>query len=248
MTDASPLKDFVTECENTDQLADLWELVVQFFQSRGIAMISYHGDQNLGPGLGQQGILVSGYPEEWVCQYMEASLSLIDPMPDLAARLGRPFLWSEISALANLTQDQQHYMKLRAASDLGEGVALQVYGPNTRNALFCLGFGGTTPLLSAEAIFELQCAGQIAHLRYCTISGPQETTPVDLSPRELEVLRWIARGKSNSVIADILGISRHTVDTMTRRMFDKLDVNDRTTAAVRGLGSGLLHLRRKQVV
>lgn len=252
MTDVPPLKDFVTDCETANHLADLWRLSVRFFESRGIAMVSYHSDtevenRELGT-IGKSGILQSGYPEEWVCQYIDGKLSLLDPMPELAAKIGRPFYWSEINDLANLTYEQQRYMALRAASDLGDGIALQVYGPNARNALVCLGFGDRTPKLTAEAIFELQCAAQIAHLRYCAISGEQDRAKVDLSPRELEVLRWIARGKSNSVIAEILGISRHTVDTMTRRMFDKLDVNDRTTAAVRGLGSGLLQLRRKQVV
>ena len=61
-----------------------------------------------------------------------------------------------------------------------------------------------------------------------------------LSPRELELLRWIARGKSNTSIAQIMGVSRHTVDTIMRRLFGKLDVTDRTRAAVRGLAFGLI--------
>ncbi|WP_244520908.1 response regulator transcription factor [Aliiruegeria lutimaris] len=63
---------------------------------------------------------------------------------------------------------------------------------------------------------------------------------IGLSPREAEILRWIARGKSNSVIAEILGISRHTVDTHIRRIYRKLGAGDRTTAALRGMESGLL--------
>jgi LuxR family transcriptional regulator/LuxR family quorum-sensing system transcriptional regulator CciR len=114
-----------------------------------------------------------------------------------------------------------------------------------RNAYIELGFGANTAELSAQDISELRCAAQMAHLRYCEITADRQHR-AELSPRELEVLRWIAEGKSNSVIADILGISRHTVDTMTRRMFEKLEVHDRTSAAVRGLGSGLLHYRHQQ--
>ena len=73
------------------------------------------------------------------------------------------------------------------------------------------------------------------------MSKPTDGQHSRLSPQELEVLRWIARGKSNTVIAEIMGLSRHTVDTITRRMFGKLDVTDRTRAAVRGLAFGLIH-------
>jgi DNA-binding CsgD family transcriptional regulator len=37
-----------------------------------------------------------------------------------------------------------------------------------------------------------------------------------------------------------MGVSRHTVDTIMRRLFGKLDVTDRTRAAVRGLAFGLI--------
>ena len=60
-----------------------------------------------------------------------------------------------------------------------------------------------------------------------------------LSAREKEVIHWVARGKSNSVIGDILGCSAHTVDTHLRRIFAKLDVSDRISAAVRAVALGL---------
>ncbi len=46
---------------------------------------------------------------------------------------------------------------------------------------------------------------------------------------------WVTRGKSNSVIGSILGISASTVDTYMRRIFRKLDVTDRTSAAMRAI-------------
>ena len=61
-----------------------------------------------------------------------------------------------------------------------------------------------------------------------------------LSPREMEVLTWVARGKSGSVIAQILGISPHTVDTLIRRILDKTNTSSRTVAAVRAAQQGWL--------
>jgi len=76
--------------------------------------------------------------------------------------------------------------------------------------------------------------------RYCELTANKLIEQFDLSPRETEVLGWVAQGKSNSVIADILELSPHTVDTLIRRIFDKLAVNDRTSAALLGVGSGLM--------
>jgi DNA-binding NarL/FixJ family response regulator len=42
------------------------------------------------------------------------------------------------------------------------------------------------------------------------------------------------------VIAEILAISPGTVDTYMRRIYDKLEVSDRTSAAVKGVGMGLI--------
>ncbi len=62
-----------------------------------------------------------------------------------------------------------------------------------------------------------------------------------LSRREVEVLGWVARGKSNGLIGEILGISSATVDAHLRRIYLKLGVFDRISAAVRGIGTGLIH-------
>ncbi len=243
MTENQSLPAFIAACQSITRRSKLWMAALDFFHSRGIEMVSYHSNDAQVPGAEQLGIVEDGFPADWVCQYIEGDLSRIDPIPGLAAKLVRPFRWSEAGELATLSPEQESYMDMLAASRLGDGLAMQVYGPNMRNAYVGLGFGGPAPALSGQDIFELQCAAQMAHIRYCEITANDQTI-AELSPRELEILQWIARGKSNSVIGEILGISRHTVDTMMRRMFEKLEVNDRTSAAVRGLGSGLVHYRQ----
>lgn len=52
-----------------------------------------------------------------------------------------------------------------------------------------------------------------------------------LTKRELEVLRLIAKGYSNSDIAKELYISEHTVNDYTKKIYRKLDVHNRHAAA-----------------
>jgi NarL family two-component system response regulator LiaR len=63
-----------------------------------------------------------------------------------------------------------------------------------------------------------------------------------LTARELEVLRRIARGQNNRGIAAGLHISEQTVKTHVSSLLSKLQVEDRTQAAVRALRSRLVPL------
>lgn len=55
----------------------------------------------------------------------------------------------------------------------------------------------------------------------------------ELSPREIEVAAWLAHGKSNDQIAELLQISEWTVKKHLTRVFEKLGVDGRTAAALR---------------
>jgi DNA-binding CsgD family transcriptional regulator len=59
----------------------------------------------------------------------------------------------------------------------------------------------------------------------------REEVPDGLSPRELEVLRLIAEGRTNQEIADVLVISLSTVTTHVRNIFEKTHVANRAEAA-----------------
>lgn len=56
-----------------------------------------------------------------------------------------------------------------------------------------------------------------------------------ITPRELEVLHWLAGGKTDRDIGEILGISPRTVHKHLQRIYEKLGVECRTAAVVRAL-------------
>ena len=65
---------------------------------------------------------------------------------------------------------------------------------------------------------------------------------VPLSPREMEILRCVTRGLSNKEIAQELGISHQTVKNHMTSILDKLNVEDRTQAAVYALQRGWVRM------
>lgn len=74
-------------------------------------------------------------------------------------------------------------------------------------------------------------------LRENSITGPHAShSPAEgLTQRESEILGWVARGKSNSSIAAILSIRVRTVEKHLERVYEKLGVENRTSAAAQFL-------------
>lgn len=64
----------------------------------------------------------------------------------------------------------------------------------------------------------------------------------ELTPREIDVLRLLAEGKPNKVIAMDLGIGEVTVKSHVRAIFNKLNVLSRTEAIAVASRSGLIHV------
>ena len=140
-----------------------------------------------------------------------------------------------------LTPGERDFLEEFRAAGLGHGVSLPLYGPDGRRGQGGLGFReGVRRLKPAELRAYWQIC-ELAHLRFCALVLPKLGALPKLSRREAEVLGWVARGKSNALIGDILGISAATVDAHLRRIYLKLGVFDRISAAVRGIGIGLIH-------
>jgi DNA-binding NarL/FixJ family response regulator len=67
---------------------------------------------------------------------------------------------------------------------------------------------------------------------------PPLTETFNLTPRELEVLMWVAKGKTNRDIGDILGLSPRTVNKHLEHIYEKLGVETRTAAAAFAMRAG----------
>jgi DNA-binding CsgD family transcriptional regulator len=77
---------------------------------------------------------------------------------------------------------------------------------------------------SEQVLFDIDVDGN----RYLLIkTAPVERCALSLSPREREIVRMVALGRQNKVIASVLNISSWTVCTHLRRIFAKLGVTSR---------------------
>ncbi len=87
-----------------------------------------------------------------------------------------------------------------------------------------------TPNLASRALREFQARQSF---------GPRVKLP-QISPREEEVLRLLATGETNRQIAKRLFVSEETVKSHVASIFRKLEVSDRTRAAILAVKAGLV--------
>ncbi len=179
-----------------------------------------------------------GLPWLWERQY-RTHLHQIDPLPDLAAERLAPICWPEDLVSVKLDRKQKRFLEIAAKHGLGRGIGVACYGPEGRSGFLGALLAADAPKPGLEMMQHVYTIGQVAFQGYCRLIKAVQDVP-QLSNRELEVLHWIGRGKSNSVIAELLEISPSSVDVYVRRIFAKLGVADRTSASVKAYMLGLM--------
>lgn len=118
-------------------------------------------------------------------------------------------------------------------------IAAKVFGPCGRSGVCILSINPEqadpdhkilTPTQNVAQLFFPQLLKSLRDLE----------KPVPLTPREKEIVKWISRGKSNPDIAQIIGISVHTVNGYLRGIYLKTQTGDRVSLSFYAFHHGLL--------
>jgi DNA-binding NarL/FixJ family response regulator len=149
----------------------------------------------------------------------------------------------------------------RAAVLLAEGNAASAVEPLRRAFSIWQRLGAAHPCARVRLQLAQACRAlgdaegarlELAHARQIfeqlgAVPDLERAQPAELAPsregltrRELEVLRWVAAGKTNRAIAQQLGLSEKTVDRHVSNIFTKLDVSSRAAATAHAYQKRLL--------
>jgi DNA-binding CsgD family transcriptional regulator len=184
-------------------------------------------------------VLLNNYPAAWQERYDQARYLEIDPTVAHGRRSQEPIFWTD-----------QLFASTQVLWDEARGHGLRVGW--AKSTLDVLGAGGMLTLsrsrepLSPEELEAKQqkmyWLVQVAHLAFSrSLRGNQTNESHNLSDRELEVLKWSADGKSAQDIAEILNVSKNTVNFHIKNAVAKLQVPNKTAAVVCAALRGLLY-------
>ncbi|MEO1643134.1 MAG: autoinducer binding domain-containing protein [Pseudomonadota bacterium] len=236
------LEDYIERTQACISVDDLFRQFDIFVGQFGVDVSSYHiVSENLRAIPVEVGLVRETFPRDWVQQYITQHYAQIDPVIDQARREAKPFHWFDVKDRIKLSSQQKHFLDELRDAGLTDGLAVPVFGPKGTMAYFGLGVVNGQLDISQTEELELQFACLQTHNRYIDLANIMSVEPVKkLSPRETETLKLMATGLSNNFIAERMSVSENTVDTMVRRIYAKLAVNNRISAVLRGIGSGLI--------
>ena len=216
---------------------DVLDVLAEFYRARGFRSCCFVIPMVTKPD--QFRLYERGMPPEWMRRYLERDYKLIDPVSTAATTRNEVGTLGEL--LKQLTVNDVGRLFVEEATRMGltDGLAIPTSG--LRHARGFFGVDNVAAEDLAKVDRSLMCAvAQHAHLRIDRIEEEHGAGIDGLSPREAEILNWVAAGKSNPETAMILGISEATVGTHLKRLFTKLGVHDRVSAVLAGFKLGML--------
>lgn len=227
----------------SDVLTDIMSICADELERLGADRCSYHYTLSYTSQISADALIIQrGFPADWIALYNERNFREADPIPNFIMASGITMTWQSVLDQQALTPTQAEFADALHRHGLHHGIGTPLFGPKGMEAYAAIGFDDPEKLNDFDSIREMITIAQAGHRRANVVMQKNFENQVSLSRREKEVLHWIARSKSNTDIATILGLSVTTVEVYVRRLYEKLKVNDRIAATVRGLRWGLVKL------
>jgi LuxR family quorum-sensing system transcriptional regulator CciR len=230
------VQDFVTAAANVPSMADLRTLIETAVQQLGFDYFAIVHHVCFGRPAGEH-VRLTNYPLEWV-GYVRELPKLNDPVVRAAERMSSGFKWDQLESLLDLTAAEQEYMSQAARHGIVQGYTVpnHVPGETFGSCNFAAGEDRPFPDASVSAAqalgsFAFEAARKLVKQR----PGEIYLRPAPLSERQRECLLFVARGKSDSVIADLLAIRPKTVNEHIEAAKRRYSVATRSQLLVRAL-------------
>lgn len=184
-------------------------------------------------------IRLSNYPVEWLAKLREDE-RFQEPVLKAAERASTGFVWSRLEEIVRLTDRQRNYMRRAVRYGLAEGYTVPNHVPGevfgschfavSRHAAFR---EEVLPATQALGCFAFEAARRLLEI----YNEPSENyvIPAPLTDRQRDCVLFAARGKSDSVIGQLLNIRPTTVNEHIEAAKRRYSVATRTQLIVRAL-------------
>jgi DNA-binding CsgD family transcriptional regulator len=236
LADAKPLIERFSMCASASEVGNLFAEAIRpagyFKVSCGISVDAPEGKT--------WQFYFNSWPAEWLTEYRNNGYVRYDLAPLMSRFFSRPFTWLEVLRARNLTEQQAAYVNKVRETGAADGFAVPIHQPGNDIGL-CVSVSDH-PISDLEEQLFLQVVSLHAFARCQTLGVASDANSVKapLSVREIDCLRWVLKGKSDTDIGKILEISPTTVHFHVERGKKKLGVRTRTQAAAMIMTLGYL--------
>jgi LuxR family quorum-sensing system transcriptional regulator CciR len=232
------VREFTKSCSSIDDMAGLREAVAESSRALGFNYFALVHHIHFGRPSTDK-IRLSNYPLEWLAKIREDE-RFDEPVLKAAERTSSGFLWSRLDEYVPLAPSQRQYMRRAARFGLAEGFTVpnHIPGETFGSCHFAVSRRDDLPhenLPAAQLLgtFAFEKARQIIQRH----RQPSEefVIPAPLTERQRDCLLFAAKGKSDTVIAQLLDIRPRTVNQHMEAAKRRYSVATRAQLIVRAL-------------
>jgi LuxR family transcriptional regulator, quorum-sensing system regulator BjaR1 len=225
--------DFIDRIASASHPADVYDEFSRELRRYGFSSFLITEMPPTGSNL-ETSIILNGWSRVWFDRYMEQGFYKHDPMAQRTRESAQPFFWSEVGVEHAAAK---RVMSEAAECGLRDGFSVPI-GPAGEQS--CVTMGGERLEIPPRARRALHLMSIYVHERarvlrrnLAPLAG--EPRSACLTAREREVLTWVARGKTDWEIGEILNIAQTTSTSHMQNVCRKLGATNRAHAVAIGI-------------
>jgi LuxR family quorum sensing-dependent transcriptional regulator len=233
------VREFIETIDSISTVGRTWDAFLSFARRYGFT----NGGIAEMPGPNQKiedTTMCLSWPEGWRQRYFSQNYVAQDPAQLHLARSKHPYTWDDMLACPSYTDGQRQIVHEASEFGLKVGYIVPIRQLGSGPAMVTI--AGSDVEMSESEHLGLHLAAMYAHGHVRDISRTHCANDIVslLGPRERECLQWVADGKTDWEISEILAISEKTANTYIERAKRKFGVATRVQAVAQGL-------RKKQI-
>lgn len=186
-------------------------------------------------------IRYENYPPGWDRRLIGRGDRIVDPILSIARRRLSPLKWPDDLNGVRLTAHQRAILTEANRIGIRQGITIPANVPGEPEGSISFATARTRTI-GKERLLIADAVGRISFDAARRLAGfsPQSNLVPDISDRERECIYWIAHGKTDQDVADILGIGLETVRTYVKKAFRRIGVITRGQLVYEAVRLGLI--------
>lgn len=221
---------FIEEISGTSDKKTVFDTLLKYTEYFGFNNFLAVTVPNPGETL-EENVISNRWPDGWYQRYTKKDYFSVDAVGQHLMNTVEPFFWSDVPIQAD---DEKSLMISNEASEfqLQNGCCIPIYSKDGLLSAITLGTDNhDISRTDLAAIYLMSIYAFNATLKDQGNSGKRlnHKNP-KLSPREMECMLWVSRGKTSWEIGEILNISKTTVDEYIGSACQKTDSVNRAQA------------------